>query len=51
MKIHVLHENEAWTAPLFEALDARGLPFENWHLDAGLVDPRATRPRACSTTA
>jgi len=44
MKIHVLHENEAWTAPLFEELRARDLPFENWHLDAGLVDPRATPP-------
>ena len=44
MKIHVLHENEAWTAPLFEELRARDLPFENWHLDAGLIDPRATPP-------
>jgi len=44
MKIHVIHENEAWTAPLFAALEARNLPFENWHLDAGLIDPRATPP-------
>ena len=44
MKIHVLHENEAWSAPLFDALEARGLPCENWHLDAGLVDPRAAPP-------
>jgi hypothetical protein len=44
MKIHVLHENEAWTAPLFEALKARELPFEDWHLDAGLIDSRAIPP-------
>ena len=44
MKIHVLHENEAWTAPLFEALSARNLPFENWHLDAGRIDPQSTPP-------
>ncbi len=44
MKIHVIHENEAWTAPLFDELRARGLPFENWHLDTGLIDPRATQP-------
>jgi D-alanine-D-alanine ligase-like ATP-grasp enzyme len=44
MKVHVIHENEAWTAPLFAALVARNLPFENWHLDAGLIDPRATPP-------
>ena len=44
MKIHVLHENEAWTAPLFEELSARNLPFENWHLDAGEIDPQSTPP-------
>jgi hypothetical protein len=44
MKIHVIHENEAWTAPLFAALEARNLPFEDWHLDTGRVDPRAIPP-------
>lgn len=44
MKIHVLHENAAWTAPLFAELKARGLPYEDWHLDAGLIEPRATPP-------
>ena len=44
MKIHVIHENEVWTAPLFAALEARNLPYENWHLDTGRVDPRATPP-------
>ncbi len=44
IKIHVIRENEAWTAPLFAALEARNLPFENWHLDTGRVDPRAIPP-------
>ena len=44
MKIHVLHENEAWTAPLFQELSARNLPFENWHLDTGRIDPWSTPP-------
>jgi len=44
MKIHVIHENQAWTAPLFDELGSRNLPFEDWHLDAGLVDPRAAPP-------
>jgi hypothetical protein len=44
MKIHVIHENPAWTAPLIRELEARELPYEDWHLDEGLVDPRATPP-------
>lgn len=44
MKIHVLHENEAWSEPLFDALKARDLPFANWHLDTGRIDPAATPP-------
>ncbi|MDH3665805.1 MAG: hypothetical protein OEN23_02645 [Paracoccaceae bacterium] len=44
MKIHVIHENAAWTQPLFEALEARGLPYEDWHLDNGLVDLEAMPP-------
>lgn len=43
-KIYVLHENDAWTAPLFEALAARKLPYEAWHLAAGRVDPTRTPP-------
>jgi hypothetical protein len=44
MKIHVIHENPAWTAPLFAALGERSLPFADWHLDAGVVDPKAAPP-------
>ncbi|MDX1608547.1 MAG: alpha-L-glutamate ligase, partial [Halofilum sp. (in: g-proteobacteria)] len=43
-KIHVLHENDAWARPLFEALEAGGLAYASWHLDQGHVDPRAIPP-------
>ena len=36
--IHVIHENAEWSAPLFRALDALGLPYRDWHLDAGILD-------------
>ena len=39
-----MHENDAWTAPLFEALTVRNLPYEAWHLAAGRVDPTRTPP-------
>lgn len=43
-RIYILHENDAWTAPLAEALDARGLPYACWHLAGGCVDTRAAPP-------
>lgn len=43
-KIHILHENDTWTEPLFEALGERGLPHESWHLAEGRVNPRSTPP-------
>jgi len=33
--IHVIHENADWTAPLFAAFKARGLPFADWNLSHG----------------
>jgi hypothetical protein len=36
--IHVLHENAAWAAPLFAALERRALPHADWHLAEGLLD-------------
>ena len=33
--IHVIHENPDWTAPLFAALEARGLTYRDWNLAAG----------------
>ena len=43
-KIHILHENSEWTAPLITALEARGLPYQDWFLDEGLVDLSAEPP-------
>ena len=44
MRVHVLHENDVWSAPLFEALKRRGVPFESWHLAEGRFDPLAEPP-------
>jgi hypothetical protein len=38
MRIHVIHENAAWLAPLATALDERGLPWRDWFLDRGVFD-------------
>lgn len=37
-KIYVIHENREWTRPLESELRARGLPYEDWFLDAGRLD-------------
>jgi hypothetical protein len=37
-RIYVIHENGAWLTPLAEALDRRGLPWEEWFLDSGVFD-------------
>lgn len=36
-RIYVLHENEAWVAPLHAAFDGLGLLYEDWFLDGGMV--------------
>ena len=38
MKVHVLHENPDWYAPLGEAFDAAGVPHEQWLLGEGVLD-------------
>jgi hypothetical protein len=38
VKVHVLHENPDWFAPISAALDQAGVPFEQWLLGDGLVD-------------
>ena len=43
-KIHVIHENREWSRPLLEALDARGLPVEDWFLDEGCLDLSTSPP-------
>ncbi|WP_028393888.1 ATP-grasp domain-containing protein [Bacillus cihuensis] len=37
-KIYVIHENSEWTAHLTNRLEELQLPYEEWHLDQGLVD-------------
>jgi hypothetical protein len=38
VKVHVLHENPDWYAPLGAALDRAAVPHEQWLLGAGLLD-------------
>ncbi|HEY2553171.1 MAG TPA: hypothetical protein VGI64_21605 [Streptosporangiaceae bacterium] len=38
MKVHVIHENPDWYAPLAAAFDAAGVPHEQWLLGAGVLD-------------
>ncbi len=33
--IHILHENEEWTAPLLRELEVLGYPYRDWHLGKG----------------
>src|SRR6188768_902116 len=41
-KVYVIHENDEWVAPLRKNFHARGIPFAEWHLDAGILDLRAS---------
>lgn len=41
-KVHVLHENDAWLAPLRASFTRIGQPLEEWFLDRGVLD--LTRP-------
>jgi hypothetical protein len=38
VKVHVLHENPDWFAPLKAALGAAGVPCEEWLLGDGMLD-------------
>jgi hypothetical protein len=38
VKVHVLHENPSWYAPLGAAFDAAGVPHEQWLLGEGVLD-------------
>jgi len=42
--IHVIHENDEWTAPLLEELAALGYPFRDWHLARGELDVGSAPP-------
>ncbi len=36
-KIYIIHENKEWTTHLTTRLEELGLPYEEWHLDEGVV--------------
>ncbi|MER2123388.1 MAG: alpha-L-glutamate ligase [Exiguobacterium indicum] len=36
-KIHILHENQEWTDHLIKRLEELELPYEQWHLNEGIV--------------
>jgi hypothetical protein len=44
VKVHVLHENPDWFAPLGAALDAAGVPCEQWLIGDGMLDLDAPPP-------
>ena len=42
--VHVIHENPDWTAPLFAALESRGIPYRDWNLGSGELAAFETAP-------
>ena len=38
VKVHVIHENPEWYAPIAAAFDAAGVPHQEWLLGSGLLD-------------
>ena len=43
-RIHIIHENAEWTAPLLGELDAVGAPYREWHLASGAIELSGTPP-------
>lgn len=43
-KIYIIHENNEWVVPLRSELEALNLPYEEWHLDRGVLDLSETPP-------
>ena len=42
--VHIIHENQQWSQPLFEALQQHGTAFVDWHLGEGLLDLSSAPP-------
>lgn len=36
-KVYIIHENSEWTKPLLRELEKIGVPYEDWHLDKGVI--------------
>lgn len=43
-KVYVIHENAEWMTPLRAALDARNIPFAEWHMASGTIDLSTAPP-------
>jgi hypothetical protein len=43
-KIHVIHENAEWSAPLFAQLETRGLPYQDWFIHERALDLQSEPP-------
>ena len=43
-QIYIIHENDDWTAPLEQQLEALGQPFVSWHLGRGRLELGAPPP-------
>jgi hypothetical protein len=37
-KVYIIHENNEWTVHLTKRLDELQVPYEEWHLDQGILD-------------
>ncbi|QGU94687.1 alpha-L-glutamate ligase [Clostridium bovifaecis] len=44
-KIYIIHENNEWVVPLRKELEKLNLPYEEWHLDRGVLDLLQTPPK------
>ena len=44
-KVYVIHENDEWVVPLRKQFDALGVPYCEWHLDAGVLDLSVAPPQ------
>ena len=42
--VHILHENDAWVAPIRKALDKAGVPHKEWRLTEGIFDIHSVPP-------
>lgn len=44
-KIYIIHENNEWVVPLRKELEDLNLPYEEWHLDKGILDLSKAPPK------
>ena len=44
-KVHIIHENGEWTAPLITALEARHIPYADWDMSKAVLDLSRPAPQ------